>query len=83
MNNYDFFMSLVESIVEKYHVAKYHRNIKQKLQGDNLLCDLHNRHFPDIVPIASLKKNASKKCVICTKNKVQHKTHYLSTEWDV
>ncbi|GFS67010.1 uncharacterized protein NPIL_414721 [Nephila pilipes] len=67
IDNYDFRMNLVESLLEKFHVTTLRSAKRQKLQNDCPL-RLAGRHFPDLVPS---KKSASRKCIVGSKAKVR------------
>uniref|UniRef100_A0A0K0E1W0 PiggyBac transposable element-derived protein 4 n=1 Tax=Strongyloides stercoralis TaxID=6248 RepID=A0A0K0E1W0_STRER len=82
IDNYDFRMNLVERIIEKFHVTAPRSAKRQKLQSDCPL-RLTARHFPDLVPSTSSKKNASRKCIVCSKTKVRRETRYQCNECDV
>lgn len=75
-------MNLVERIIEKYHVAVPRPTKRQKMQSDCPL-RLTARHFPDIVPPTSLKKNALRKCIVCSRKKIRRESRYQCTECDV
>ncbi|GFT09407.1 uncharacterized protein NPIL_336591, partial [Nephila pilipes] len=70
-------MNWVERILEKFHVTTPRSAKRQKLQSDCPL-RLTGRHFPDLVPS---KKNASRKCIVCSKAKVRRETRYQCNEW--
>ncbi|GIY86511.1 uncharacterized protein CEXT_467611 [Caerostris extrusa] len=82
IDNYDFRMDLVERIIENFHVTAPRYAKRQKLQSD---CPLRftTRHFPDLVPSTSSKKNASRKCIVCSKTKIRRETRYQCNECDV
>ncbi|GFS52076.1 uncharacterized protein NPIL_387181 [Nephila pilipes] len=81
IDNYDFRMNLVERILEKFHVTTLRSAKRQKLQNDCPL-RLADRHFPYLVPSTSSKKNASRKCIVCSKAKVRRETRYQCNECD-
>uniref|UniRef100_A0AAF5DKM1 PiggyBac transposable element-derived protein domain-containing protein n=2 Tax=Strongyloides stercoralis TaxID=6248 RepID=A0AAF5DKM1_STRER len=82
IDNYNFRMNLVKRISEKFHVTAPRSAKRQKLQSDCPL-RLTARHFPDLVPSTSSKKNASRKCIVCSKTKVRRETRYQCNECDV
>ncbi|GIY06123.1 uncharacterized protein CEXT_639821 [Caerostris extrusa] len=68
-------MDLVERIIENFHVTAPRSAKRQKLQSDCPL-RLTARHFADLVPSTSSKKNASRKCIVCSKTKIRRETRY-------
>ena len=44
---------------------------------------LKERHFPDFVPATEKKKNATRKCKVCTANGKRSDTRYQCNECDV
>lgn len=82
VDNYNFRMNLVERIFEKFHITPPQPAKRQKLESGCPL-RLSARHFPDLVTSTSSKKNASRRCAVCSMKKIRRESRYQCTECDV
>lgn len=82
MTSLEFREALVEKIISQHFDEE--RQVKKgrpSLESDPLR--LHQRHFPEYVPATEKKENATRRCAVCSKNKIRRETRYQCTECNV
>ena len=69
-----------ESII-KESIVKYHESIEKKRSRTQVLPSplrLIERHFVDAIPATEKNMKPSRRCVVCSENKIRSDTRYVS-----
>lgn len=81
----DFHLRLTRQIIEKYRTVEFQN--KRGRHSTDYPLRLTERHFPSFVPATEKKKNATRKCVVCSKTdkkqKKRRETRYMCEICDV
>lgn len=81
-DNLDYRMCLVERLVESYNSGMSSSKRGRPSATPSPL-RLTERHFPKICPATEKKKNASRMCVVCSKNKKRKESRYECQDCNV
>lgn len=73
----NFHLDLVKQIIAKYHTPISTRRVGRRVKDQNVELRLTERHFPKILPSTDKKKNAAKRCYVCSKNNKRRETRYF------
>lgn len=72
-----FHLYLIKQVLQKYSSGSPHTSKSKGKSSDNEPFRLTQRHFPSpYVNNTAIRKNAGRKCVVCTKHNKRRETHY-------
>lgn len=72
INLADFHLKLTTELLGKFHQPR----VRRKTTSVESPLRLTERHFPRKVPASEKKKNAARKCVVCSKKKLRKESVY-------
>lgn len=82
MTSLQFRENLVEAIIEN-HLTGYRPPVGRPPSLPESGTRLSGRHFPEYVPATCKKKNRSRRCVVCSQQKIRKESRYQCAPCDV